>query len=800
MKDFSELDLESLLFDTPIGKKKIDLEGSPVSGVRMEVSKAYAGIPVLLQKVIDQNDQNAWQEITNKIDYIYSNLDFSLGSLDKETGFGKEVQSQIKHGKRLLFKPNIVAPLVIDPTTHGEGSAAIIATEWSLIAALMRWFHDKLNIHYYQMALGEASTSTFLVAELFGKTFGQTMTTEALFEGKSFDIYGGWGFYFVRKYLADRHPSSHQDDPMKGFENSVTGNYLPPGQAKDKLMVYDLNKIHNDPSRGRTVVVPDGANFKEITLHKVIIGGDPDNVEDLRNYPGCVLVNVPKHKIHAQDLLTNAIKNLGIGLYPTLCAFEGDKNAETWKYSYPAQTLPTYKGKLPHCPWMLKIDEKTNLPMKDKNGEYIAIKTAGMPGTQSDIIRAVQSQKVFMVHVSDAIDMVNISHNPDGKAVRIPEGFVWSSLDCVALDFFCARYCFKTIPMAEALKLKEENGWPTEFVHQVPLAQLEGNNIITIEGFDSPLFRYNLYRYAEKRGVGQQKYYVIGWDSLTESPLVSLNGHLGRIENSNFYEMITKTLYYNPNTILYDLQKTILSYIQANDSLTGSKLYKDLMETFDENHDGVIDYDEMGRKGVETTQFSNLATALDIQIKEKYGQLKGGFMESIYFLKYSDRNWNEQKHDFTKEKLPGFMASVAFDLSRMDNENEDLFVKGMTYGRGKWPSWQMLKYLFENMYLYGSLSLDDASPWSIYGKAFQYADKAFNSGGYTGSRDEGATDPNALTKYYAALSKGAKPLQFTFYVPVDYGKLNNHPIPNVKETTDPQKIFTAHFNGGQEVW
>ena len=275
--------------------------------------------------------------------------------------------------------------------------------------------------------------------------------------------------------------------------------------------------------------------------------------------------------------------------------------------------------------------------MKDKNGDYIAIKTAGMPGTQSDIIRAVQSQKVFMVHVSDAIDMVNISHNPDGKAVRIPEGFVWSSLDCVALDFFCARYCFKTIPMAEALKLKEENGWPTEFVHQVPLAQLEGNNIITIEGFDSPLFRYNLYRYAEKRGVGQQKYYVIGWDSLTESPLVSLNGHLGRIENSNFYEMITKTLYYNPNTILYDLQKTILSYIQANDSLTGSKLYKDLMETFDENHDGVIDYDEMGRKGVETTQFSNLATALDIQIKEKY-QLKGGFMESIYFLKYSDRN------------------------------------------------------------------------------------------------------------------------------------------------------------------
>ena len=55
--------------------------------------------------------------------------------------------------------------------------------------------------------------------------------------------------------------------------------------------------------------------------------------------------------------------------------------------------------------------------MNDKNGEYIAIKTAGFPGTQADIIRAVQSQNVFMLHVVDAIEMINISHNPDGKAM-----------------------------------------------------------------------------------------------------------------------------------------------------------------------------------------------------------------------------------------------------------------------------------------------------------------------------------------------------------------------------------------------
>jgi len=354
--------------------------------------------------------------------------------------------------------------------------------------------------------------------------------------------------------------------------------------------------------------------------------------------------------------------------------------------------------------------------------------------------------------------------------------------------------------MALALKLKEENDWPTEFVHQVPVAKVEGNNIITVEGVDSPLFRYHLYRYAEKRGVGQQKYYVVGWDKLTETPLASLGGHLGRVENANFVELITKTMYYNPNTILHGLQKTILSYAQANDTLTGSSLYKEFMDIFDENHDGIIDYDEMGRNGIETTQFSNLAYALDIQIKEEYGVLKGGFKESIYYLKYSDQNWNEQKNDFTKEKLPIFKAAAAFDLSRLENINEDLFVKGMTYGRGRWPSWQTMNFVLPRDFLYGSLSLDSISPWSLYGKAFQYADKTFNAGGYTGNIDQNITDPNALAKYFDAISNGADLLSFTFYVPVGWGRLDNNQIPNVEETADPQKIFTVHFNGEQEVW
>lgn len=821
IREYSKIEV----VDSPLGKRKIDSDGAPISGMRMEVYKAYSGVPGLLQKVINEGaasawtgitgsyggipglpgdvitkgDSAAWKEIKNKIDYIYNNLDYILAGLDRESGFAGEVQSQIKSGKKLLFKPNLIGPAVIDAATHGEGIGDAICTQWPMVAALMRWFHDKLDISYYQMALGEASPGTFTGAFQGSKISGKEITTEAIFEGRSGDFYGGWAFFFIRRYLAERHPSSHKDDPMKGYEDSVAGRFIPPGRAVDRLMIYDLNKVQDDTSKGRTVPVPDGANFKEITLHKAIIGGDPHNADDMRDYPGCVLVNVPKLKIHAQDLITNAIKNLGIGLYPTQCASGKGKNDTSWKYSYPSAPFPMQKGKLPHSPWVLKINDDTNLPVKDEKGEYIATKTAGFSGTQSDVIRAVQSQNVFVIHVVDAIDTINISHDPDGNAVRVPEGFVWASLDCVALDLFCARYCFKTIPMLEALRLKEENGWSTEFVHQVPVAKIEGKNIITEEGIDSPLFRYNLYRYAEERGVGQQKYYIVGWDSLTEKPLASLGGHLGRIDNTKFIELMTKTMYYNPLTILHDLQKTILSYVKAHDELIGSSLFKEFMDRFDENRDGVIDYDEKGR-GIETAKFPIITHAAYLQLTAEYGLLKGSFYVPACFIKNSDKNWNSEGHDFTKEQIVVMTAADAFKYSQSEAVHADFYVPGMTWGRGMWPSWQTATYLQYIRALYNSISIKYINLGSLYGLAFQYADKVLNAGKYTGSIDQQMSDPSSMDKYFEALSKGADPLNFTLYVPTGYGTLENIKIPNVEETDDPEKIWTAHFDGGREIW
>lgn len=784
------------------GRKKIDAEGSPISGSRMDASQAYAGIPELLQNVINNNDASAWTEIVRKIDYIYTNIDNALLILDKETGFIEKVKADVGSGKKLFFKPNLVGPVVIHPVTHGEDVGAPVCTDWTVIAALMRWFHDTADIHYHQMLLGEASTASSIYQNIYSKNAGMNITTEAIFEGRSGDFYGGWAFYFVRIYLSTKHPLSHTDDPMRGYKESVDGIYIPPGKAGDRLMVYDLNKLFDDPSRGRTVPVPEGANFLEITLHKVIIGGDPRDPEDMKDYPGSVLVNVPKLKLHAQDLITNATKNLGIGLYPTHCPIIDQDGESGWKYALPPGEMPSFKGKLPHMPWIVEVNDETNLPLQNADGTYIATKTAGMPGTQADVIRAVQAQNIFIMHVTDAIDIINLNHNPEGIAVRIPEGFIWSSLDCVALDLLCARYCFKTIPMAEGIPLKERNGWITEFVHHVPVAKRDGKNIITSEGLDSPLFRYNLFQYTEKRGVGQQKYFVSGWDSVSETILASLDGHLGKVDKTEFIELMTGTMYYNPTCMLWDMQETLLSYAKAHDELMGSSIYNEFMDGFDENQDGIIDYDENGRKGFWTPGFSILSYGLHLQLTdENFGSLKGNFYQSVNFsLKHSNKAWNADGHDFAYEYMLMWIATCAYDLSKSETINSDPFVPGMNWGKGMWPSWQYSQWKVITNQIYGSESPETISYQSLYGAVFQYADKKGNNGSYTGSTSQHASEPGSIQKYFGACSQGADLLDFTLYVPIGYGNLNNVKILNVEETEDPRMIFTAQFNQEKEIW
>ena len=784
--------------ESSIGVLSTDTSGSPVAAVRMEPDRAYAGMPGLLQRVINEDSVEAWEEIKGRIDYIHTGLDHALGKLDEETGFTATVKAQVKQGKKLLFKPNLVAPLCIDPATHGEGMAHTTCTEWPFMAALMRWFHDKMDISYHQMALGEAASATSAVAASFTLQYseGRPITTEAVMEGRSGEFYGGWGFYFVRKYLVDTHDPSHGDNPFNGYQESVSGEYLPPGRAGDRLLVYDLNRLYDNASKGRVVPVPDGANFQEITLHKAIVGGDPSDREDMKDYPGCVLVNVPRLKIHAMDLLTNAVKNLGIGLYPQEAPCNDGSGKRRWLYGSP-DPIPGMKTELPHMPWIPQMDDETGLPMRNEKDEYIVTRTRGMPGTQADVIRTTQEQGVFMIHVVDAIEAINISHT--GMGVRVPEGYGLASLDAVALDVLCARYCFKTVPMLEARQLQKERGLPTEFFHRVPVARVDGKNIVTDEDIDSPLFRYGLYRYMEERGVGRQQYYVVGWDTVTEMPMASLEGHLGRVVGSEFHELITTTMYYNPACMLWDMQRTVLSWAEASDSLTGSSLYQAIMDGYDEDGDGVIDYDENGKKGHWTPVLRFATAAGGLTATAQDDRLHGAFLRSASMRRYGNREWNAQGHHFLEQFRLIEVAALAFMVSRAEFETEDPFFAGMTVGKGGWPSYQFASYLSTAGAIYGMEFPWKVGVMSLYGLAFYYADTTQNGSGYTGDAALGS-DLEVANNYVKAAGDGAPKLDFTLYVPEGFGTLVGNPVPNIEETGDPGRIFTASFNGGKEVW
>ncbi len=789
----------SSMVESSLGKASIDSAGAPIGVVRM-APESFLQIPALLQRYINDADQAAWEQIKEKIEYTYAGLDYALRPLAEATGFGEKVKAQAKEGKKVLFKPNLVNPVCIDPFTHGEGLGSPACTQWPFIAALMRWFHDNLEISYHSMAVGEASTSMSNVSRLFSSIFngGKPYPTEALFEGRYKNFYGGWGFYFARKYLSEAHPRDHIDDPMSGYEESISGIYLPPGQASRQLMIYDLNRLFDVPAKWKDVIVPGGVNFKEVTLHKAIVGGDPRDAKDLRDYPGCVLVNVPRLKIHTQALLTNAVKNLGIGLYPMEAASRENPDSTRWKYSFPFKPIPTLKSEIPHSVWFAEVDDETGLPLRNEKGEYKATKTGGLNGTMVDIVKAVQNQGVFWVHVVDAIETVNVRHDGYPESVKVPEGYAFAALDPVALDLLCARYLFKTVPMGEGRKAQQEKNLKTDFLQRVPLPRVEGSNLITAYGYDSPIPRNDLFRYAQERGLGQQAYYVVGFDRVSQAPLASLEGHLGKIEDGVFSELFTENLYFCGTKILWDLQETVLQYAKSNDQLTGSSYHDVFLKAFDEDGDGVITYDEMGKNGSWHPLMRVFANTWQARGKDPYGLLQSAFRTISQSLKFASSRWNPQGHDFAGDFMLVRACWLAFRMSQAQEERKDPFFPSLTWGKGKWPSLQFAQYALGATSIYGLEFPKRANLLSLYGFAFQYADKKMNGGKYTSLGP--ATNPEGIQNYKEDTAKGGALMDFMVFVPKGYGNLNGTRLPNIQETEDPGKVFTASFNQGREVW
>jgi hypothetical protein len=353
--------------------------------------------------------------------------------------------------------------------------------------------------------------------------------------------------------------------------------------------------------------------------------------------------------------------------------------------------------------------------------------------------------------------------------------------------------------MVEAKKLQDQHGLVTDFLQKVPIPRSNGKNIVTDEGFDSPFFRYRFFEYFERRGLGGRDYYVIGRDTTKGVPLASLGGHLGRVEGKEFSEILTGTLYYGRSNILWDLQRTTLSYFEANDTLTGSSFHRQTMDAFDENRDGVIDYNDGGKKGVFHSFIRIGATGYHIAGTEPYGLLRGDFCASAQMLRNSRVQWNPYGHDFMDQLMLVFAVATAFNLSTMEIESPDSLFPSMTWGKGKWPSIQFASYMMTGILIYGARFPVKIGLRSLYGSAFQYADKTLNGAAYTGSRNL-VTDRRAVSRYVEAVAQGTQPLNFVIYVPMKYGTMMGRSVPNVQETTDTAKVFTAHFDDDREVW
>jgi hypothetical protein len=756
------------------GELHPDTTGSPLGVARMDPEQSYAGMPQLLQKYLASGDQEAWSEIARRIDYTYQQLSPAMAALDAESGFGRQVAARLERGQRLLFKPNLVATACIDPMSRGEFVGSKTCTEWAFIAALMRWFHDDLGVSYHKMTIGEAATTMPLFAAM-GTTFNparQPVTTEGLIEGKTGEFYFGWGFYFARKYLAERLPAGATDDPMRGYAESVAGTYIPPGLAGDRLMVYDLNRISDDLDKGRDVPVPDGVNYPSITLHKAIVGGDPTVAEDRKAYPGAVLVNVPKFKIHAISLLTNAIKNLGIGLYPMESAKRGGSQ---WDYASPPGPVPAMKEPIPHQVWVPEMDRSTALTKRDSEGRYLVRKTGGLPATMIDIVKATANQDVMMLHVIDGIEAINLSHTGDGD--RIPEGLAVAGLDPVATDLLCARYLFSNVPLDEALAAGLEDGAGGHFPQKVPVAEVEGSTIVTGSGYDCPLARDRTIARAKQRGLGQRSYHVVGRDATNGRRMVSVQGHLGTLDDSGaFADVYTGTLYYATSKMPWDLQRTAISYMEASDQLMKSSWKRRFFETFDENGDGIVDYEEMGRSGMWHTGMYMAACSGAKVAGDPVASMAINFSSLAMMLRNGRPDWNAEGHDLYGERLFSRACLTALRLSLSED------------AKGEWPTIE--RALEEDL-------RNDLG--GLYALAFAYADTKLNRAAMSGGPLAGDYQP-AIARYAKAVQSGdTEPLDFTLAIPKGMSGLFEGPLPNLEETEDRAQMFTLQLAGGKEV-
>ncbi|MBW2365486.1 MAG: hypothetical protein JRF25_10580, partial [Deltaproteobacteria bacterium] len=260
------------------------------------------------------------------------------------------------------------------------------------------------------------------------------------------------------------------------------------------------------------------------------------------------------------------------------------------------------------------------------------------------------------------------------------------------------------------------------------------------------------------------------------------------------------TLFYDTFSVPWDLQRTTFAYLEAVEKMEGRNIRQKFLEDFDETGNGIVTYEEFGKKGIFGVYLHIFGRAISEMGTDKYGYLKGPFKASSKLFKFSDEKYNTEGYDTLKEFFLAGTCSAALKISQLDMEVPDPFVPGLTCGKGKWPSFQLARFFQIGVMLYGQNFPFAIKPPCLYSLLMFYADLTQNGGEYAGELLR-QPDPEAVNRYMSDVSEGKiKPHDFTFYVPDGFDNLSGNLVPNVEITDDPDRLFTANFNGGKEIW
>ncbi|OPL16744.1 MAG: hypothetical protein AVO39_00190 [delta proteobacterium MLS_D] len=237
-----------------------------------------------------------WNVARSMVDDVYPCVGEMLAVLQTKTDFNAFIWKRLRHGVKIMFRPAAGSTIHMDDRGgKTQERVATLDAGWIFTAAVMRWFHDHPRISYYDMCLG---------VSLDGRGGG---TGEAWVEGGPENVGVGWGFYCVRRYLAEMSDPGLGDDPLRGLRESAEGLYLPPGAVFDRMMVYDLNRRDADMTRERELEFPEGGF---LTVHKVLLGGDPGDAGDRVLYPGSIPVNLVKLEKADPRLIAGSIAHV----------------------------------------------------------------------------------------------------------------------------------------------------------------------------------------------------------------------------------------------------------------------------------------------------------------------------------------------------------------------------------------------------------------------------------------------------------------------------------------------------------